>query len=70
MPNPATVSGSHQKKITIAKLGEEPSDRAYWQSCSPQERIQALEELRDKYMRTQSGARPGFQRVCRITKLA
>jgi hypothetical protein len=54
-----------EKTVRIVKLGEEPSDLSYWLSKSPQERLAALETLRQQYVRLKR-IEPGIQRVCRI----
>ena len=61
--------------VTKTVLHQQGNDRAYWQSKSYQERIAALEEIRQDYhaweysTRKESGdVQPGFQRVYRIIK--
>ncbi len=58
-------------KIKKYKLGEEPeSDLAYWKQKTPLERIQALEDLRQQYIKFfLNGVQPRFQRVYKITQL-
>jgi hypothetical protein len=55
-------------KSTIRKVktSEQGTDFAYWQSRTPQERLQALEAIRREYHRGQFGNEPRFQRVLRI----
>ncbi len=57
------------KVVRKFKLGEEPSDLEYWLTKTPQERLSALEEMRDLTIRLMNhGTKPGFQRVCTIIK--
>lgn len=58
-----------EKVVKKYRLGEEPSDLEYWLTKTPQERLSALEELRDLYIKlAYNGVKPGFQRVCTIIK--
>ena len=58
-----------EKIVRKFKLGEEPNDLIYWLTKTPQERLSALEEIRDLTIRlTHNGIKPGFQRVCTIIK--
>ncbi len=50
------------------RIEEQPSDKAYWQSLSPVERVAALEEIRAEYHRWKYHAEPRLQRVCSIVK--
>ena len=50
------------------KLGEEPTDFAYWQSRPMEERLRTLETIRREYHQWRYGAEPEFQRVCRVVK--
>jgi hypothetical protein len=60
-----------QRTIKKYKLNEEPSDLLFWLEKTPQERLQALEVLREHYIQFfLNGHRPGFQRVYTITKQA
>ena len=44
------------------------NDAAYWRTLSYQERIEALEQIREEYHRWKADAQPGFQRVYSILK--
>ena len=57
-----------KKHVVRIVLGAQPSDFAYWQAQPPLARLAALEEIRQEYNRWRYGAKPGFQRVCRIVK--
>jgi hypothetical protein len=50
------------------KLGSEPTDLEYWLSRPAEERIAAIEFLREQY-HTEDEIKQGLQRVCRIIKL-
>jgi hypothetical protein len=50
------------------RLGEEPSDKEYWLSRTPEERIAAVEFLRTQYY-GEAALSTGLQRVYRATKL-
>jgi hypothetical protein len=50
------------------RLGEQPNTAAYWRTQSYQARLEALEQIRQEYIRWKYDADPGFQRVCNIIK--
>ncbi|GAB4502646.1 MAG: hypothetical protein Fur0035_22010 [Anaerolineales bacterium] len=54
----------------VTKLAQAPksSDFAYWQTCKPEERIAALEEIRREYHQWKYDAEPRLQRVYTIVK--
>ena len=52
----------HDEKVAIAK------EREYWLSKTPEERIEALEHLREQYIQLHYETRPEFQRVYHIVK--
>jgi len=54
--------------VKKVRLGEAETDAAYWRSRSYQERIDALEQIREDYDRWRANAQPGFQRVYTIIK--
>jgi hypothetical protein len=56
-----------EKVVKIIGLRDPQSDLAYWLSKTPQERLAAIEILRQQYVRLQ-GIQPRLQRVCRIIK--
>ncbi len=59
-----------EKVVKKYKLGEEPSDLEYWLTKTPQERLAALEALRDLNIKlANNGIRPEFQRVYSIIQL-
>lgn len=59
-----------EKFIKIYALGEEPeTDLAYWLTKTPEERLTALEIIRQRYIDLKyNGIRQGLQRVCRIVE--
>ena len=58
-----------EKVVRKYKLGEEPSDKEFWRTKTPQERLSALESLRDLYIKlVNNGVKPGFQRVYKVIK--
>jgi hypothetical protein len=58
-----------EKVIRKFKLGEDPDDLGYWLTRTPQERLSALEEIRDLTIRLMNnGIKPGFQRVYTVIK--
>jgi hypothetical protein len=59
---------SISKVIKKYKFNEQPNDFVYWQSRSYEERLDALEQIREEYNSWRYNAKQGFQRVCRIIK--
>ena len=57
-----------QPVVTISRIGEAPSDTAYWRTQTPQARLAALEEIRREYHGWKHGAEPRLQRVYRVVK--
>ena len=55
-----------QPVVTISRIGEEPSDTAYWRQQTPQARLAAVEEIRREYHGWKQGAEPRLQRVIRF----
>jgi len=56
------------KVIKKVPLRQPSSDDDYWQSRTVNERIEALEMLRQQYIGFSQDAHQGLQRVLRITK--
>ena len=58
------------KKIVVKKIHETSQDDAqYWSDKTPQERLNALEQIRSEYHQWKyKDAQPRFQRVYRVTK--
>lgn len=58
-----------EKVVKKYKLGEEPSDLEFWLTQTPQQRLSALESLRDLYIKlTNNGIKPRLQRVYTVIK--
>ena len=58
-----------EKVVHKYKLGEEPNDLEFWLTKTPQERLSALESLRDLYIKlTNNGIKPRLQRVYTVAK--
>ncbi len=58
-----------EKVVHKYNLGEEPNDLNFWLSKTPQERLSALESLRDLYIKlTTNGPKPRLQRVYTVTQ--
>jgi hypothetical protein len=55
-------------KVRKVKTDEQENDFAFWQSRTPQERLEALEDIRREYHLWKYGTEPGFQRVLRIVE--
>ncbi|MGA1345260.1 MAG: hypothetical protein ACO35E_04735 [Ilumatobacteraceae bacterium] len=51
-------------------LGDEIDEISYWSGVAAEERIAAVEVLRRRMYGGDDGARPGLQRVCRVTRSA
>ena len=58
-----------EKIVKIIGLREGQSDLSYWLSKSPEERLAAIETLRQQYVRLK-GLEPRLQRVCRVINQA
>ena len=63
-----TASGI-SKAVTKVPVGEQKSDFAYWQTQTPQARLEALEQIRREYHQWRYGAEPRLQRVITIVNL-
>lgn len=60
-----------EKHLQIRSIKDEDNDFEYWQNCSAQERIDAIEFLRSQHFKFSSktdAELPKFQRVCTITQ--
>ena len=54
------------KVLKIVNLKDNHSDFAYWTTKTFIERLDAIEFLRDQYIKLKKDVQPGLQRVCRI----
>ncbi len=57
-----------EKVLKIVTTGDETSDAEYWQNKSVSERLEAIEFLRNQYIKFNKNVKPGFQRVCRVIR--
>jgi len=56
------------KAVNKYKIDEQPNDFIFWQSKSFEERINALEQIRQEFNNWKYNAEQRFQRVYRIIK--
>jgi hypothetical protein len=57
-----------KRVVTITPKQSLGDKRSYWMTRTMQERLDALEALRDAYIRTLPEEQQKFQRVCTIVK--
>ncbi len=57
-----------EKVVQIVDSRSKHSDKEFWMSKTPSERIAAVETLRLQYIKLH-GIQQGLQRICRITSL-
>ena len=57
-----------EKVIKITNKDKQENDLKYWLSKTPAERLQALEELRNQYLRTLPEDERRLKRVIRVVK--
>ena len=57
-----------EKVVNKIRFKQQKSDFSYWQTQSPQKRLQALEEIRTSYHQYKYNAQPRFQRIYTIVK--
>ncbi len=55
-----------EKVITIKNLHDHTNDFKYWSTKTEVERLEALELLRQQYIKFNKNVQPGFQRVYKI----
>lgn len=57
------------KKYHLKDTQQYEDEREYWRSKKPEERLEALDQLRKQYMKLKGiDADRGVQRVCKIIK--
>ena len=54
--------------VKILHFSDTKNDAAFWRTLPYQERIEALEQIREEYHRWRVDAQPGLQRVYSIVK--
>ena len=57
-----------EKEIKIIHKDEQKNDLEYWLSKTPAERLYALEELRNQYLRTLPENERRLKRIIRVIK--
>ena len=57
-----------EKVVKVIRMNQPASDYAYWRSRSVQERIDALETLRQQYIEFRKDVHSGLQRVLRVAQ--
>jgi hypothetical protein len=64
------MNSSNRVSLVVNKvlLREQKSDAVYWRSQSYEDRLAALEQIRQEFHRWKYGAEPRLQRVYTITK--
>jgi hypothetical protein len=55
-----------EKVVKIVSLKERQTDYAFWMTKTAEERLAAIEFLRQQYSKFRKDVQPGFQRVCSI----
>jgi hypothetical protein len=55
-----------EKVIKKTTTKEQQSDLKYWLTKTPQERLDALEFLRQQYINFNKNVQPRLQRVCKV----
>jgi hypothetical protein len=58
-----------EKVVAKAKLGEQKSDFADWQSQPPIARLEVLEQIRQEYHRWKYGEGPRMQKTVTIIRM-
>jgi hypothetical protein len=58
-----------EKVVSIKKLKGKDNSFSYWQTKTDQERLEAIELLRQQFIQfNYPDVKPGFQRVCTVAK--
>lgn len=68
MVDPSSSTRLIAPVVTKLRLKDAKNDSAYWRTRSYQERLDALEQIREEYHRWRGDAQSGFQRVYSIIK--
>ena len=55
-----------EKVVTIIGLKQKQSDFQYWQTKDSKTRLEAIELLRNQYIKFKKDVQPRLQRVCRV----
>ena len=59
-----TIAETYRK----VKLGEQKSDFEFWQSQTPEKRLETLEEIRSEFHAWKNDSQPRLQRILSVTK--
>ena len=68
MTDPTSSARLIAPVVKKLRFSDAKNDVAYWRTRSYQERIEALEQIREEYHRWKADAEPGLQRVYSIVK--
>lgn len=60
--------GEVERTVRKVSLHDQPSDATYWRGRSPEERLEALEQIRREYHGWTDDTQPRLQRVCSIVE--
>ena len=63
-----SVSGIDRTTVRRVKIEDAQSDFAFWQAQSYEQRLAALEQIRQEYITWKYGTDPGFQRILSVVK--
>jgi hypothetical protein len=55
-----------EKVLKITSVNEKQSDYIYWKTKSPQDRLAAIEFLRQQFI-DHNDSKSGLQRICKVT---
>ena len=55
-----------EKVLKITSVNEKQSDYSYWITKSPQDRLSAIEFLRQQFVNQQNDSKSRLQRVCKV----
>jgi hypothetical protein len=62
------VGNGIDRVVRKVSLRDQPTDFAYWETRSYEDRLAALEQIRQEYHGWTDESQPRLQRVCRIVK--
>lgn len=52
--------------VRVINMKDDHGDRGFWLTKTPADRIDAIETLREQYVRFKGDVQQGLQRVCRV----
>jgi|APIni6443716594_1056825.scaffolds.fasta_scaffold4491883_1 hypothetical protein len=55
-----------ERVVRVINMKDDHGDRGFWLTKTPAERIDAIEILREQYVRFKGDVQQGLQRVCRV----